>query len=67
MWKITKFLCCIELETGVNLIGYIGIFSSLILGIAFLLTSAFNFHDVLNYLNERLFIHHKTGMPGIRK
>lgn len=66
MLTIEKFLWCLELETGVNLIGYFGIFSSLVLAIAFLLTSAFNYEEVLSYIKERLIVHHKTDVPGIR-
>lgn len=67
MITVKKFLWCIDLEIGVNIIGYCGIFSSLILAIAFLLTSAFNFMEVLDYIKERLAVHHKTDLPGIRK
>lgn len=66
MIKFSKFLFCLELESGVNLIGYGGIISSLILAIAFLLTSAFNYHEVVEYITER-FIVHKTELPRVRK
>lgn len=66
MLKIKKFLYFIELESGVNFIGYVGIFASLILSIAFLLTSAFSFNDVIDYIKER-YVVHKADLPGIRK
>ncbi|KAG5678032.1 hypothetical protein PVAND_007739 [Polypedilum vanderplanki] len=65
MLKIKKFLYFIELESGVNFIGYVGIFTSLILSIAFLLTSAFSFNDVIAYIKER-YVVHKTDLPGIQ-
>ena len=67
MLTVKKFLWFMELESGVNLIGYCGIFMSLILAIAFLLTSAFNIHEVLNYISERFAVHHKSDVPAIRK
>lgn len=67
MLTVKKFLWFIELESGVNFIGYCGIFMSLILAIAFLLTSAFNIHEVLNYLSTRFAVHHKSDLPALRK
>lgn len=67
MFTVQKFLWFMDLESGVNLIGYCGIFMSLILAITFLLTSAFNIHEVLNYLSTRFAVHHKTDLPAVRK
>lgn len=52
MLKVNKFLFCIELEMGAIIIGYVGIISSLMLGIAFLVTSALKFNDVLLFIKE---------------
>lgn len=67
MFTLKKFLWFMELESGVNLIGYCGIFMSLLLAIAFLLTSAFNIHEVLNYLSTRFAVHHNSDLPALRK
>jgi hypothetical protein len=68
MLTFKKFLFCLQLETGVSVIGFCGIFSSLILGIAFLLTTAFCSQDVFAYINERFLIHHNgKELTRIRK
>ncbi|CAG9800347.1 unnamed protein product [Chironomus riparius] len=66
MFTLKKFLWFMELESGVNLIGYCGIFMSLLLAIAFLLTSAFNIHEVLNYLSTRFAVHHNSDLPALQ-
>jgi hypothetical protein len=67
MLTVKKFLFIFKLETGVTLIGYGGIFFSLIFAIAFLLTSAFKLNEVMDYLSERFAVHHNRNLPTIRK
>jgi ABC-type transport system involved in cytochrome c biogenesis permease subunit len=66
MLKVKKFLFCLELETGAVIIGYACIILSLLMGIVFLLASAFNFQEVLNFIKERV-RQPNENLPSLRK
>ncbi len=66
MWKIKKFLFCLELETGAMFIGFSSIMLSLIFGILFLLISAYDFERVLDFIRENV-RRPNEKMPVLRK
>lgn len=66
MLQLKKFLFCIKLETGATIIGYLSIIVSLLLGIVFLLASAFYFQDVMDFIKERI-RRPNENVPQLRK
>lgn len=63
MLTVEKFFFCFELETGGKAVGWLRIFSSLIMGTAFVASIGFAFQDVVEYINKRFAVHDKTQLP----
>lgn len=63
MWTFSKFLCCLKLETGGYVIGFLGMFASLlsILGLIGLLCVKLD--DVIDYVHYRFRVLDDVKIP----
>lgn len=63
MLTVEKFLFCVKLETGGLTVGWLRIFSSLLLGIAFVGLIAVALQDVVDEINRKFLVLDKTKLP----
>jgi hypothetical protein len=63
MLTVEKFLFCLKLETGGSAVGWMRIFSSLVLGISFIASIAFAFEDCVDYINKRFAVQDESQLP----
>jgi hypothetical protein len=63
MLTVGKFLLCFKLETGGLTVGWVRIFSSLLLMITVILSLAFALSGVVDQINKRFGVHDESRLP----
>lgn len=63
MITVNKFCLCWKLETGGIVVGWFGIITSLVLGVALIGSIAFDFQDVVDYIKQRFALRDATQQP----
>ena len=67
MFTLNKFCFCIKLEKGGKIVGWSGIFTSLILIIVFILSLTFALPNIVDFINLKFGVQGTSRLPAFGK